>query len=98
MTNHQSPAHITKTITPGNPPPCLQPDCGTCRGCFGWPAMYHEAALRGDPGWLGVAISCAVTGLTVIVTKENGGGKKQKEADPDKEGQPKSETAPTPIG
>ncbi|MBW1645710.1 MAG: hypothetical protein JRJ56_05195 [Deltaproteobacteria bacterium] len=66
MSNRQKPALVTKTITPGDPPPCLQPDYGTCRGCFGWPAMY-DAALRGEPGWLGVAISCAVTGLTVVV-------------------------------
>ncbi len=64
----EQPATCTRTITPGEAPPCLQPDYGTCRGCFGWPAMYN-AALAGEPGWLDVAISCAVTGLTVVVSR-----------------------------
>ena len=53
-----------KIIQPGEQPPCLQPDFGFCRGCFGWQNML-DAALSGDPVWETALIHCSETGLTV---------------------------------
>ena len=51
-----------ETITPGDPPPCLKPDFGFCRGCFGWANMI-EAALSGDAVWSRALIHCTETDL-----------------------------------
>ncbi len=56
-----------KIIQPGAQPPCLQPNVGFCRGCFGWQNMV-DAALSGDSVWETALIHCSETGLTVTKT------------------------------
>ncbi len=53
-----------EVLEAGAQPPCLKPDFGFCRGCFGWQNMI-EAALAGDPVWCRATIHCSETGLTV---------------------------------
>ena len=57
-----------KIIQPGEQPPCLQPNVGFCRGCFGWQNMI-DAALNGDPEWENAQIHCSETDLTVTFKK-----------------------------
>ena len=57
-----------KIIQAGEQPPCLQPDFGFCRGCFGWQNML-DAALSGDSAWEIAQIHCSETGLTVTFKK-----------------------------
>ncbi len=58
-----------KIIQPGEQPPCLKPDFGFCRGCFGWQNMI-DAALNGEPEWKSAQIHCSETDLTVTFKKE----------------------------
>jgi len=53
-----------QVIEAGAQPPCLKPDFGFCRGCFGWQNMI-AAALSGDPVWSKALIHCSETDLTV---------------------------------
>ncbi|MEA1924107.1 MAG: hypothetical protein U9N63_15835 [Pseudomonadota bacterium] len=57
-----------KIIQHGDQPPCLQPNVGFCRGCFGWQNMI-DAALNGDPEWESAQIHCSETNLTVTFKK-----------------------------
>jgi hypothetical protein len=69
MNDKNSPATSTsrlKIITPGDPPPCLKPGFGFCRGCFGWQNMI-DAALSGDPVWSRSLIHCSETDLAVKI-------------------------------
>ena len=57
-----------KIVQTGEQPPCLKPDFGFCRGCFGWQNML-DAALKGDPEWESAQIHCSETNLTVTFKK-----------------------------
>lgn len=52
-------------VIPGDPPPCLRPDFGICRGCSGWQAMLRAA--EEDPAWRRGPVHCTVTGLEAQV-------------------------------
>ncbi len=60
-----SASHL-EIVTPGDPPPCLKPGFGFCRGCFGWQNML-DAAHSGDPVWSKALIHCSETGLAVRI-------------------------------